>query len=279
MFRRSGSVVSYFVDGKIPDPQDPSFCEALANHRFRTIENAASEETSIGWCTPTDPTGEAFELEDMDHDHAVWMRMRLDKKSLPSKWMAIYRTSAEKAAGRKLSATEKRELKEDLSDKLLPRILPSVNLVDMLYVPKQKIVMLFGTSTRVKEEFNKLWFKTFASNVIEADPYSLATRIGLDRDTLAQLEEATPVPWPRPEGSAPQRRPVDEGPTVASDAARSVASITSEQRDSGYASGDAMYIDEEEGDEEEDAEEEDAEEEDAEELVSSEAESSEGDDQ
>ena len=43
---------------------------------------------------------------------------------MPRKWLQIHRDVAEKAKGKKLSAKERRELKDDLTDKLLPRVLP-----------------------------------------------------------------------------------------------------------------------------------------------------------
>ena len=76
MFRKSGSVATFFVGSRLPSGEELS--QKLAQNRFRTIENAASEETSIGWVTFGDPTGDSFELEDMDLDAAVWLRIRID---------------------------------------------------------------------------------------------------------------------------------------------------------------------------------------------------------
>ena len=56
MFRRSGSFACYFVEGSTPDPRSQEFLDALAEHRFRTIENAAAEQTSAGWVTSGDPS-------------------------------------------------------------------------------------------------------------------------------------------------------------------------------------------------------------------------------
>ena len=206
MFRRSGSVVAYFVDGRIPNGEELQ--SKLAANRFRTIENAASEETSIGWVTAGDPTGDTFELEDMDLDASTWLRIRVDTKKLPAAWMAIHRSVAERSAGKKLSARERKELKEDLSQKLLPRVLPSVQFIDALYLPKQSRLLLFATSSRIREEFEKLFFRTFATPIVQADPYTLATHAGLDRDQAAYLEEVAPVPWPR-DGKTEMRKPLE----------------------------------------------------------------------
>ena len=145
MFRRSGSFVCYFLEGEGPEPLSDGFLEALANHRFRSIENAASEQTSVGWVTHRDPTGGSFDREDMDCDSAVWLRMRVDKKSAPTKWLQIHRQAEERSAGKRLSAKERKELKEDLLSKLLPRVLPTIGLVDALYFPSQQLVMLIGS--------------------------------------------------------------------------------------------------------------------------------------
>lgn len=196
MFRRSGSFVCFFFEGSGPDPLGESFLEALANHRFRTIENAASEETSTGWVTRNDPSGGSFEREDMDCDAAVWMRMRIDKKSAPTKWLQIHRQAEERSAGRKLSAKERKELKEDLLSKLLPRVLPTIALVDALFFPKQRMIMLFGTSKAVKEAFLSLFYRTFSVSLRAADPYQLAMSLDLDSTRKHALETVTPVQWP-----------------------------------------------------------------------------------
>jgi recombination associated protein RdgC len=195
-FRRSGSVARFFVDGLPPDPRAPAFCQAMRDHRFRTIETAASEEVSVGWVTAVDPTGDTFAVEDLDHDVAFWLRMRIDKKVLPGKWAAIYKAAAERAVGRPLSAREKRELKVDLMQKLLPRVLPSVNLVDALYFPSRKLVTLFATSRAVKEGFAKLFFQSFGVRLLPADPYVTALHVKLDRAQEAYLDEVSAVNWP-----------------------------------------------------------------------------------
>lgn len=195
MFRRSGSFVAFHVIGRAPDPRGEAFLEALAANRFRSIEDAASEEASIGWVTAGDPAGESFDLEDMDLDRALWLRIRIDKKKLPGVWMQIRKSQAERSAGRRLSAAERKELKEGLLDELLPRILPSVQLIDVLYEPKRQQVLLFGTSTALRDEFRKLWFRTFACDVEEADPGTLAAHTELDSEAQAYLQEVAPVLW------------------------------------------------------------------------------------
>lgn len=202
MFRRSGSLACFFIEGSMPAPLSEPFLEALQSQRFRTIEDAASEEMSCGWVTQGDPTGNSFEREDLDFDAAVWLRLRIDKKTAPTKWLQIHRLAEERAAGRRLNAKERKDLKEDLLQKLMPRVLPSINLVDALLFPQKQMVMLFATSAAVKESFLSLFYKTFGVSLLPADPFHLATRLDLPGDQAEYLHQVSPVKWP---SSSPSR--------------------------------------------------------------------------
>ncbi len=206
VFRRSGGVATFPWQGARPAPAGDAFAEALRQRRFRTIEDAASEESSAGWVTPADPTGDSFGPEDMDAGAATWLRFRIDKKVLPKKWLAIHRDAAAKAKGRPLSGRERRELKDDLADKLLPRVLPNVNLVDALVVREKKQVLLFATGKSVRETFAKLFFESFALVLEPSDPLQLALRAGLSPEMNAELERLQPVRWPVDESMRRGRR-------------------------------------------------------------------------
>ena len=206
--KKSGSVVVFFWDGKLLAPQDQAVADALATRRFRTIENAASEEISAGWVTAADPTGDSFALEDLDGGAATWLRFRIDKKTLPKKWLQIHRDVAEKARGKKLSARERREMKDDLSEKLLPRVLPTITLIDALLYHDRKMVQLFATSKNAREVFGKLFFETFGVPLERANPLQSGLRAGLDDDAKYTLERLEPIRWPKAERAGELTRAV-----------------------------------------------------------------------
>ncbi len=192
----------------MPRPGSQEFCDALAGERFTSIETSASEETSIGWVTPGDPTGETFEAQDMDYDAGFWLRVRVDKKKLSSKWVSIYRAGAEKSRGRPLTRRERQELTTDLKEKLLPRLLPTVNLIDVLYFPNRDRLLLFATGAGVRDAFVSLFQRTFSgAHLLPADPHQLARSSGLDREQTAYLDQVTPIRWPR-DGVTPAAKPI-----------------------------------------------------------------------
>jgi hypothetical protein len=215
--RKSGGVVPYFWQGKIVDPRGDEFAEHLSLQRFRTIENAASEEVSVGWVTPADPTGDNFSPEDLDGGIGTWLRFRIDKKSMPMKWLQIHRDAAEKARGKKLSAKERRELKDDLMDQLLPRVLPTITLVDALLFEERKTVLLFATSKSAKEAFTKLFFESFSIQLEPADPLQSGMRSDLSEADKRTLERVNPIRWPNSstDGSSTDGSSTDGGNSAA----------------------------------------------------------------
>jgi hypothetical protein len=206
VFRRGGSWTAFTVEGEVPGATDGKFAGVLRKHRFRTIENAASEETSLGWVTPDDPTGETFATPEQDHDGAIWLRVRIDRKTLPRAWIAIYRAAAERSLGRKMTARERRELRADLAGKLLPRVLPNVRFLDALLIDERRRLLLFTTSGAGQAGFCKLFEQSFGARLVHAGPAGAALQARLPREQHAYLREVAPVRWPRAD-----RRPGEAG--------------------------------------------------------------------
>ncbi|GAB4141459.1 MAG: hypothetical protein Fur0037_08320 [Planctomycetota bacterium] len=212
--RRSGGMTVWFWEGPLPDPASEEFRAALARNRFRTIENAASEEVSVGWVTKGDPTGDSFDEEDLDAGPATWLRMRIDKKKLPARWLAIHREVAEKQRGRRLSARERRELRDGLMDSLLPRVLPAVAFADALLFAGRSTALLLATGRGVGEAFAKLFFETFSLPIDRATPRDLALRCALGTKAAA-IDRISPIRWPSESRGATSRGPRDGIPRGA----------------------------------------------------------------
>ncbi len=112
----------------------------------------------------------------------------------------------------RLIAKERKELKEDLLSKLMPRVLPTIRLIDALYLPKDGMILLFGTSSSVREAFLSLFYKTFSATLAPADPYRLAVSLNLGKEQADQLSRVTQVSWPR-SSSAPSTTEDEPTPT------------------------------------------------------------------
>jgi DNA recombination-dependent growth factor C len=213
MFRRSGSVTLLRFAGELPAPGTPAFTNALAKQRFRTIEHAASEESSVGWVTQADPTGDSFAPDAIEFDGAWWLRLRFDRKTLPLAWVRIYRVAAEASAGRRLSPRERKELRADLCDKLLPRILPAVRFVDVLIQPREQRVLLFSTSRAAREAFGRIFEQSFDVRAETLGPRAFAEEQDLAPAERRQLDELRPVRWPRAHADAAAAAAAQEAAT------------------------------------------------------------------
>lgn len=199
--RKSGTVAALTWAGALTDPRDAAFPEALRNRRFRTIENAASEEVSAGWVTPLDPTGDSFDLEDLDAGAGTWLRVRVDTKKLPKAIVAQHLAAAAKSRGRALSARERREIRDGLAESLLPRVIPATSNIDALLFHDRRRLLLFAGGKSARDTFGKLFFESFGVPLVPLDPLALAlaVAVGADADAVAKLE---PTRWPRAKGVA-----------------------------------------------------------------------------
>jgi DNA recombination-dependent growth factor C len=223
-FRKSGSFVRFYVDGDMPAIESDEFLMSLAQQRFRTIEGAASEETSAGWVCPSDPSGDDFLREELACDDFARLRIRVDKKKLPPVWLKIYLDAEIKArGGKRPSAKERKEIKEDIAEKLLPRMLPSVQFLDVLYSPREQTVYLFSSSQSARETCMKLFYMSFNVRLKEAGPFESAFRLKLPQEQLQLLEESADLAlFDEGELEAPASSP-RPNPAAASSAAASSA--------------------------------------------------------
>jgi DNA recombination-dependent growth factor C len=211
-FRKSGSFVRFYVEGRVAAPDSDEFLAALAEHRFRTIENAASEETSVGWVCPSDPSGQAFVRE------AIWLpplarlRLRADRKKLPRPWLVIRMAQAIAERGGKVGAKERKQIRGEIEDELLPRVLPGVRLVDLVYDPDRRQLLLFAAGNAMAVECVKVFERTFGARLVAAVPLHVAQRSEpgtAERRRLAELEpfSLTRPGEPRSATALPARPP------------------------------------------------------------------------
>ena len=81
-------------------------------------------------------------------------------------------------------------------DQLLPRVLPTITLVDALLFHERKTVMLFATGKGAKEAFAKLFFETFSLPLEASDPLQRGMRADIGPEQRHALERLEPIRWP-----------------------------------------------------------------------------------
>ena len=204
--RRGGSMTAFTWTGNIAANEEMDLARALAQHRFRSIDTAASEEVSVGWCSPSDPTGDTFDGMHLAAS-LLWLRVRIDRKKLPAVEMQKALANAARSRGRPLSARERREVKDSLHEALLPRLLPRSAFVDVLVDMHNGVGAVFATGQSTREAVAKLIDETFGVKYAPLGPLELGARAAVQDQFphLAGIERATCTIFP---GTGPHQTEV-----------------------------------------------------------------------
>lgn len=169
--RRSGGLIAFTVEHH----HDEFLVDQVRGQRFRSIDKAASEEVSVGWCRPDDPSGGNTTPEELSSGTA-WLRFRVDVKKLPAVRKQLELDAIQVAAGRRLTARERREALAEIESRLLPNTPPRTQFFDVL-VSRDRAVLL-SASKAAAEHFGKLWRATFGHEPVRQDVVGLVGDVG-----------------------------------------------------------------------------------------------------
>lgn len=140
----------------LPDGFRDRYLEAVREHAFVPVPDAADNEPRFGWVDVFEPANTAFELNTFLYDSFVCLSLRIDKKAVNGAYRKI--ALAERTARvlemrgvEKLSKAERAELEEALDSELFARALPSVGTVDVAWSTLTGEVVVFGTSDTTLE--------------------------------------------------------------------------------------------------------------------------------
>jgi DNA recombination-dependent growth factor C len=95
----------------------------------------------------------------------------------------------EKKGRERLSRQEKEEIKQIVFRRLRRSMTPRSTTVDLSWSLGERIVRFFSHSQKVGASMMELFKKTFGLGLVPESPYTLATRIGLDRAQEAAWQD------------------------------------------------------------------------------------------
>ncbi len=197
--RASGSFRRYLLDprglaGGLKKLRDDGEAleKKLHESRFRSIDRAGSEVSSVGWCRGDGTVPREFVAEDHWLGKVLAAPFRIDKKRLPPGALRVRRMEAEAAerreAGERIAPARKREILEKLESELMERMVPGTALQMMLWQPEQGRLLLNTTSDATNVAFRALFHESFA-----AAPEPLSTAL-LAAQLVAEKKLAELVP-------------------------------------------------------------------------------------
>lgn len=194
------SITQYRVDGRLDDPLMETVRDGLQQNAISEIDNEA-EAMKAGWTAFDNPflpdfSGSRFVIG----THFVFA-LRIDKKSIPSKVLKKHYTvemarRLEETGREFLSKTEKRELKDHVTQVLSLRIPATPNVYDVVWNYEEGLLWLFTNLKAANEELETLFSRSFKLSLIRLFPYTYSEyRCGLsaaDRDAVSKLR---PTRW------------------------------------------------------------------------------------
>jgi recombination associated protein RdgC len=154
----------------LPDGFRDIFLDNVRSYGFEELPRHASRIPQVGWVNLFDASDTAFELNSVLYDRYIALSMRVDKKTVNGKYMAIALAQREALAlvargGDELGKAERTELKDLVEEELLGKALPSVTTHDLVWDTSTGEVWVFATSEPVIDLFRGLVKDTFGAEL------------------------------------------------------------------------------------------------------------------
>ncbi|MCF8023945.1 MAG: recombination-associated protein RdgC [Desulfobacteraceae bacterium] len=192
------SLTRYRVEGKLAEPVMDTVREGLKNQVIRDIDNDPAAK-SIGWTESGRPFAPDFEKAQFMFGTYMVFSLRIDKKSVPAKIvnkhlsMAVARRLAE-TEQKQLSKTEKRQIKDEVTNRLYTRVPASPNVYDLVWDYEAGALWFFSNLKEANEEIETLFAKSFRLSLIRMFPYTEADlACGLSDKQRDAVKQAGPA--------------------------------------------------------------------------------------
>lgn len=195
----------YQVLGEVPKGFQGEFEEAIARHAFQDFGRDDPREQAAGWVPVDDWFDGALPVDRWLVHNTVALTLRVDTKRIPARFLRqeCRKTQAEwrlKAGRDDLTRAEREEIETLVRRRLLERVIPSCQGIDLAWDLDRREVLFWSTGERVNEAFRALFERTFRFKVRPLYPYVLALRALAD-ETGAVADRVVPAAF-RPEGGA-----------------------------------------------------------------------------
>jgi DNA recombination-dependent growth factor C len=184
-----------------------AIARAVEKRAFRESDPEVGDPRQAwGWVTIHDPLETAFTPADLFFHHYLVTGFRYDKRLVPPKLAMLERRRLEKErkAARgvaRLGAAERREIKDEIAQRLVARALPTPRLFDVVWNLQTGRVYFSGKLRAAREAFADCFRQTFGVMPVPLIPYLAAEHVGLETrqvDSVRAVEPSSLVAVERP---------------------------------------------------------------------------------
>ena len=173
-----------------------AYAAAVNRHRFRELNGDGSQQT-CGWIGIHDPLATDLTPADLFFQQYLAVGFRFDRRAVPSVLLRLERRRLEEERRRergvpRLGAAARREVKTEVTDRLLARALPVPRLYDCLWNLDTGRLYLTGTQRIARDAFAELFRRTFGVEPQPLIPYFAAAEAGLSKLALETFRALEP---------------------------------------------------------------------------------------
>jgi hypothetical protein len=177
----------FFVEGALPDDHRDRFMRAVRLRSMKPLEPDEEDLERSGWAKIGEPMVVDLGHEDVFFNEYVNLSFRTDRWVIPAPVLRTRVREAgaaylEKKGRERLSRTEKAELKLLVMKKLRRTMSPATRAVDLSWSLEEGVVRFFSHGLKPGAAMMELFTKTFALRLVPESPYTLAARVGLDKE-------------------------------------------------------------------------------------------------
>jgi DNA recombination-dependent growth factor C len=195
----------YQVQGELPPDFRGAYEGAIQQFAFEDFGGEDVREQVMGWVPVDDWFDGNLYLDRWLVENSINLTLRIDTKRIPSRFLKqeCRKLEAEwklKAGREDLTRAERDEIVEIVTRRLLDRVIPSCQGIDMSWDLDRGDLLFWSSSERANEIFRTLFEKTFDRKLRPLFPYFLALR-SLEEELVATADRVAPTSFlPPPPG-------------------------------------------------------------------------------
>ena len=179
--------------------QREAIAAAVSRRAFRDLElDIGERHENSGWVGIHDPLVTELGPADLFFQHYLVVGFRWDRRVVPPKllWLERRRLEEQRRAERgveRLSAPERKEIRDEVAQRLMARALPVPRLFDCIWNLETGHVYFTGKVRAAREAFAECFRQTFGVAPVPLIPYLAAEHVGLDAHQVEALRAVEPA--------------------------------------------------------------------------------------
>lgn len=152
----------------------------LEKKKFLPLDGAREETERAGWITLEHLFDTRFEPEKVFADPFVCFALRIDRRKVPANLVRahvkIEEQAVRNATGKPVGPAKRRELREQVHERLLEKVLPAATSYPVVLAPNRRLVWFSNCGQKTCETFVAQFEETFEIALIAQTPRQVALR-------------------------------------------------------------------------------------------------------